>query len=367
MNVFVLAKWGGTARWAEDAVADLRFAGQTVHTFSTRNPKIHPSLERLLLSPSIGAPLCGRLIRMMRRVRPDLILGIGAYDDVSEIIFRRLSAVPDHPPLVAWIGDMFSAARADIASRFDLVAYTDTGFLDLHDRLGFRSRRAYIPLAASRATLRHDVGVAQRIPRLAFVAAETRNRREILNRLPEAVDLYGPGWGEGADLSPHNLTSRLVDGEALARIYATHVAALNIRNGNNVINGMNQRHFAPYLQGAPCRQRLSKRHRGVFRRGRRDVALRRCGPAGGHLPRCTPASKLGGRDRRSGTAPRARTPHLFGSPRGHRAHPRPARRLGRDRLSGNACRTPRVFLCTVAFLQAAAQARLRPDPRRPSP
>jgi hypothetical protein len=188
---------------------------------------------------------------MMRRIRPDLILGIGAYDDVSEIIFRRLSAVPDHPPLVAWIGDMFSASRADIASRFDLVAYTDTGFLDLHDRLGFRSRRAYIPLAASRATLRHHLGVAQRVPRLAFVAAETRNRREILNRLPEAVDLYGPGWGEGADLSPHNRTSRLVDGEALARIYAMHVAALNIRNGNNVINGMNQRHFAPYLQGAP--------------------------------------------------------------------------------------------------------------------
>jgi len=260
MKVFILGKWGGTARWAEDAVEDLRFAGHTIHTFSTRNPAINRSLERILLSPAIGAPLTIRLIRMIRRLTPDLILGIGAFDEVSEIIFRQLSSIPYRPPLVAWIGDIFTAASTDNANRFDLVAYTDSGFLDLHDRLGFSSRRAFIPLAASRARLRRVLGAADRVPRLAFVAAPTQNRREILSQLPEAIDLYGPGWGEGADPSPHRLESRRVDGDALACIYSTHIGALNIRNGKNVINGMNQRHFAPYLSGAPV---ISDRQRDI--------------------------------------------------------------------------------------------------------
>ena len=251
MNVFVLAKWGGTARWAEDVVEDLRFAGHTVHTFPTRNPRIDRSLERLLLSPAIGAPLTVRLIRMMRRLKPDLILGIGAFDDVSKIIFRQLSSMAGRPPLVAWIGDLFTAESADIANRFDLVAYTDTGFLDLHDRFGFASSCAFVPLAANRARLRRGTGVAQRLPRLAFVAAPTRGRRDTLSRLSEAIDVYGPGWGSGADLPPHRLEPRLIDADELASIYSMYTAVLNIRNENNVINGMNQRHFAPYLSGAP--------------------------------------------------------------------------------------------------------------------
>ena len=253
MNIFILAKWGGTARWAEDAVEDLRFCGHTVHAFSTRNPKINRSLEQVLLSPAIGAPLCVRLVWMMRRLRPDLILGIGAYDDVSEIIFRHLSSLPDHPPLVAWVGDVFTAARAGIANRFDLIAYTDTGFLDLHDRLGFSSRRVFMPLAANRArmTAGGGVGVSERIPRLAFVAAPSQNRRDTLGRLPEPIDVYGPGWGERTGLSPHNWESRLVGSDELARIYSMHVGVLNVRNEGNVINGMNQRHFAPYLSATP--------------------------------------------------------------------------------------------------------------------
>jgi spore maturation protein CgeB len=250
VNVFVLSKWGGTARWAEDVVEDLRYAGHAVHTFSTRNPKLNRSLERLLLSNAIGAPLTARLVRAMRRLKPDLILGVGAFDEVSEVIFRHLSSLSGRPPLVGWVGDLFTQTSAGAANNLDLVAYTDTGLLDLHDRLGFSSRRAFIPLAANRTRATGDPGAAARLPRLAFVGAPTRNRREVLSRLPDAIDLYGPDW-EGDDLVQHRRQSRLVRDDELGSIYATHIGALNIRNGKNVINGMNQRHFAPYLFGAP--------------------------------------------------------------------------------------------------------------------
>ena len=43
----------------------------------------------------------------------------------------------------------------------------------------------------------------------------------------------------------------MLGGTELATIYASHLGALNIRHEHNVINGLNQRHFAPYIVGTP--------------------------------------------------------------------------------------------------------------------
>jgi spore maturation protein CgeB len=251
MNIFVVAKWGGAARWAEDVVGDLRFAGHTVHAFAARDARLARALERLLLSEAIGAPRLARLRAMLRRARPDLILGVGAFEPVSAVIFRQLAAIPHRPPLVAWIGDNFAADSAPAANTFDLVAYTDSGLVERHDRLGFRSARAFVPLAANRAAAAPGAPLAERILRLAFVAAPTGNRRALLREVSQRVDLYGPGWGEGAVASPHAVDARLIGARELAGLYASHVGVLNIRNAGNVIDGLNQRHFAPALFGTP--------------------------------------------------------------------------------------------------------------------
>lgn len=248
MRVMVLGKTGGITHWIEDLVGDLRLDGHDTQVVPTRNPWLSKGLERALLSPSFGAPLATLTVRRMRRFAPALMLAAGALDQFPLDLFEPLSAAPRRPPLIAWIGDAFDERQRRIAELFDLVAYTDTGMLARHQDLGFASAAAFVPLGATRAATVPDM---QRMPRLAFVAAPTDNRRALLASVRTPIAIFGPGWQEASELAHHERVARRVMAGELARIYASHLGVLNIRHGLYVINGLNQRHFAPYMQGTP--------------------------------------------------------------------------------------------------------------------
>ncbi len=249
MNLLLLGKTGGITHWTEDVASDLRLSGHAVTIVPTRNPWLSKSLERGLLSPAIGAPLAAHVVRRMRRLQPALILAVGALDQFPPALFQPLSAARDRPPLVAWIGDAFTAHHRVIADLFDLVAYTDTGMLALHHQYGFRAQAAFVPLGATRVP--GTRAVAQRTGALVFVAAPTDNRRAVLAAMRDPVTIFGPGWQGDTALAHHRIDARRIMAEELTRLYATHMGVLNIRHGVYVINGLNQRHFAPYIQGTP--------------------------------------------------------------------------------------------------------------------
>lgn len=251
MKILLLGKIGGITRWVEDVAEDLVLAGHTVKLVPTRNPKLSKSLERLLLSPVVGAPLAHLTVRAMRRFAPDLILAIGALDQHPRDLFLPLFHAAGRPPLAAWTGDNFDQATARIADLFDVVAYTDTGFLDLHRRFACRSAPHFLPLGASRARMVDAALASGRKPHLAFVAGPTPNRRAVLAATRHKVAIYGPGWQHATELTQHERHPHRVLASELARIHAEHLGVLNIRHGTHVINGLNQRHFAPYVQGAP--------------------------------------------------------------------------------------------------------------------
>lgn len=250
MNLLLLGKTGGITRWTEDLAQDLRLSGHAVTVMPTRNPWLHKSLERFLLSPAIGSPLAELLVRQMRRRRPDMVLAVGALDQFPLVLFQHLSAAKQRPPLIAWIGDIFAEHHAPLANLFDIVAYTDTGLLSLHNRFGFKSQGAYVPLGATRGTGAVSRAVS-RAPELAFVAAPAANRRELLAQIADPVAIFGPGWQDANELAHHKRHPVRIDERELAEIYARHIGVLNIRNGGLVINGLNQRHFAPYIQSTP--------------------------------------------------------------------------------------------------------------------
>lgn len=249
MNLFLLGKTGGITHWTEDLAADLRLSGHIVTILPTRNPWLSKGLEQALLSPSIGAPLARAVVRRMRRMRPDLLLAVGALDQFPLPLFQTLANAPDRPPLVAWIGDTFQPHHATIAETFDVVAYTDTGLLALHQQYGFRCQAAFVPLGATRAGTAPSDG--PRNDRLAFVAAPTDNRRALLADVAAPVAIYGPGWQNAAGLAHHHIAARRIMPDELSRLYANHLGVLNIRHSLYVINGLNQRHFAPYILGTP--------------------------------------------------------------------------------------------------------------------
>lgn len=249
MNVLLLGKTGGITHWVEDVAEDLRLSDHVVTIIPTRNPWLGKPIENALLSPGIGAPLAAHIVRKVRRLRPELILAIGALDQFPIVMFEHLAAMRDRPPLIAWIGDVFEPRHAALADLFDIIAYTDTGLLRLHQDFNFQSSGAFVPLGATRSKIGDPA--ARREPRLAFVAAPTRNRRALLADIHAPVAIFGPGWQEGSELDHHRRDARRIHPDELARIYAGHLGVLNIRHGLHVINGLNQRHFAPYVQGAP--------------------------------------------------------------------------------------------------------------------
>ena len=251
VKVLLFGKTRSVNRLVEDAAEGFRRAGHDVHIFEYRNNKLKKTLEPLLLSPRLGYPLAAMMARRMRRMAPDLVLAIGPFHWLPVEIFQMLRAVPNRPPLVAWVGDIFGADAASAADLFDLVAYTDSGMQALHHQFGFRSASGFVPLAAERSAVQR-VGLEQeRIPRLAFVASASPHRRALLSNVPEPVALFGTDWRDATGLQQHPRDGRRIGASELIDIYRTYTGVLNIRHEKNVINGLNQRHFAPYIEGTP--------------------------------------------------------------------------------------------------------------------
>jgi spore maturation protein CgeB len=249
MKLFVLGKRGSITRWTEASIGGLRAAGHEVRVGITRRPNISRSIERALLAGWTGAPMSARLCRAIVRFSPDLILAIGPYLMPLPII-ERVAALPGRPPLVGWVGDVFSDTSFRAAELLDAVAYTDTGMLALHKKLGFPSRAVFLPHAAN-PLLDHGVsGWPPRDPRMVFVANPTERRLALVSQIRTPMCLYGHGWKRLAR-SDHQIDSRRIGNDELARIYRAHLAVLNIRNEHNILTGLNQRHFDPYLAATP--------------------------------------------------------------------------------------------------------------------
>lgn len=247
MRLFVLGKRGSVTHWTEDAVAGFRAAGHDVCLGSTRNPIVHRSIEQILLARWTGAPLAARIRRAVTRFSPDLILAITAYHTPVAIV-EHLATLPNRPPMVGWVGDLFSDESRCLAGLFDAVAYTDTGLLGLHNELGFPSRAVFLPHAASPRLRPIRQEARDRQTDMVFVANPTPHRLALVGQVRTPMQLYGPGWHQLGQ-TRHQIHPGRVGLDELAAIYGAHLAVLNVRNEGNVLTGLNQRHFDPYLLG----------------------------------------------------------------------------------------------------------------------
>lgn len=246
MRIAVLGKIGSVIQWLEACAGALRAEGHDVHVGSTRNPALHRSIERGLLSERIGAPMAAGIARGVRRFAPDLILVIGPYE-IPFAILERVAAIPGRAALFGWIGDVFSQRSERVADLFDVMAYTDSGLVSRHRLLGFRPPAVYLPHAAN-----PHAAPGKRVQRrdmMVFVANPTDHRRAVIEAVTQPLVIYGPAWARTG--VGHETHARRVSSRELPALYAGHLAALNIRNELNVLFGLNQRNFDPYLLGTP--------------------------------------------------------------------------------------------------------------------
>ena len=240
MKIFLIGKSGSITHWLEAAAGAFRREGHDVRVGVVRRPWLNAGIEGALADP-----LAGMMATSIARFSPDLILAIGAFH-VPLPFLERIASLPGRPALAGWVGDLFDGTAETVASRYDLVAYTDSGLLARHASLGFGTRAIFLPHAAS---LDAAPAAAVRAPRLVFVANATPGRKAVIDGLGAPIAVYGPGWSVEPG-SSHDIHGR-VPHRAVAGLYARHLAALNIRNERNVLHGLNQRSFDPYLSATP--------------------------------------------------------------------------------------------------------------------
>lgn len=215
---------------------------------STRDPRLAPSLNNLLLSPSVGAPLLRLIIARIRRFRPDLILAVRA-DAVPADVLGAIVGIEGRAAFVGWVGDRIDADFTERAAYYDALAYTDTGLLRRHRELGIATPAGFVPHAVN--VRRRRASAVTRLQCMALVANPTAYRCTIVSGIREPIAIYGPGWANAAAVPQHRFTHRRLAQEEVVEVYARHFAVLNMRNEQNVINGLNQRSFAPYMFATP--------------------------------------------------------------------------------------------------------------------
>ena len=185
------------------------------------------------------------IARQAERMSPDLILAIGGFhtpiDVIAALRDRRVAA-----PIVGWVGDAFGAEASPLAALYDLVAHTDSALEARHRDLGFAAPSLWLPHAAN-----PHRGAPQRARAntMVFIAAASPDRRRVIESISEPIVIHGPGWRE-APPAAHRVAGGRVPHRALSSLYAGHIASLNLKNAANVVVGLNQRSFDPYLFGA---------------------------------------------------------------------------------------------------------------------
>ncbi len=241
MKIFLIGKTGSINHWLEDAVVAFRGDGHQVRLGVVRRAWLNAGLESAM-AERLAASMAGTATRFA----PDLILSIGGFHAPTPFL-ERLATLPGRPPLVGWVGDLFDGSARRAAELYDLVAYTDSALMARHGEIGFPSRAMFLPHAVNSGPAPPP---AERAHRMVFVANATPSRRAIVGFTTAPLSVFGPGWTveatSGHDVHPGRVSHRRVAG-----LYAGHLASLNIRNEFNVLNGLNQRNFDPYVSATP--------------------------------------------------------------------------------------------------------------------
>ena len=262
----------GNFQWFSDTARALRRLGHTTTLFPcpetwTASPAVTQRLEQRLL------PLAGwlaryqealfrrrdrRLIRLARRLRPDLVLVLKGETLSGEVLaeVKRLA----HGPLVTWWVDdpwRFPSSLERFAL-FDHVFVFDRSYVLRLEALGAK-RVHFLPCACDETVYRpmrltrgdqRDLGSD-----VAFVAWSYPEREAVVRALARAVDIgvWGGGWrnletlrtGRGTPVVRGSAVSTLT----AARIYNASRIGLNAHASQTRLGGLNTRAFELLASG----------------------------------------------------------------------------------------------------------------------
>lgn len=191
--------------------------------------------------------------KKLKTFQPDFIFIVAPYFLSVEYfkILQSYKSAHSTAIVAGWIGDNFDSINLDnrfISSIIDVKFITDTGFKNY-----FSSTDTvyYLPLATTdKIFFNRNM---QRDFLSSFVASHTQKREQYLSQINFPCYIYGTGWKQLSKKNQNNyltLNNKKLSIQETAKLYNCSKIILNFNNENNIINGVNQRTFDPFLCGA---------------------------------------------------------------------------------------------------------------------
>jgi spore maturation protein CgeB len=170
---------------------------------------------------------------------PDIVIFVSAFF-IPKCLYAVLAEMPNKPYTIGWSGDAFDENMKEQASILDKLYSTDSFFVDRG--LGYGWNTAYLPLAFNPRLFLPPSSQIQRSKETIFIGNPAPDREELLSKLSFPIFLIGSGWGR-VNTGIHRKSARSISLNEVVHLYQTTYAVVNMRQGVNVVNGLNMRSF----------------------------------------------------------------------------------------------------------------------------
>lgn len=250
IRILVLGKKGGILHWFEnvlDAMADFR--NVEVCPFSVNYFGLVDRLKKNVIK-KFNRQWFDRLVgnqfnAVMQSFRPDLVLIVDCFYVPPEI-FEILNSQKKSTVVAWWIGDLSDFQNLARLECVDKFYFTDTYFVKKAAEVGINNT-SYLPLACNSRvySLKNQ---ASRDSRMVFVGAYAQNRETLLRQVSRPMIIVGNRWDQMAG-SVHEIHAKRISLQKVDEIYNRHSCVLNIKNSDNVVNGLNMRTFDAAASG----------------------------------------------------------------------------------------------------------------------
>ncbi|MEP4079754.1 CgeB family protein [Haloferula sp.] len=248
-RVVVLGKGRSILTWFEDLQKGFEQAAAEVRGISIQ---AESGQERLVqkrdgLKELENPKVLERIRVELEEFSPDLIV-VQNKAGIPAVACESWGEILKNSQLVGWLCDNLNEVPTRLEACFNRVYYFDSGCIPALEKFYKNNQGVmfdYMPLAV--APERYPlVSEGSRKQSMVFAGKCSPHRLEFFEKIRKKglpLEVYGPGCGDW--LRPWR--GRRISAASLAKLYAGHVASLNLLQPGNTERGMNLRAFE-----APC-------------------------------------------------------------------------------------------------------------------
>lgn len=248
MRVLIVGK-KNMLHWPEHVRDAWNEVGWTTRLFLYNDPGFGSKIVQSVLKQfhrSFPARYLSKVFQdAVERFEPDVIMFVSAFF-VPKELYEVLETLPKKPVIIGWAGDGFDQSVQPIAAKFDRLYSTDTYYAQKGSEFGWKS--AYLPLAFNPKWFFPPQN-PDRNHEVVFIGNPCTEREELFAQLQHTVTLIGPKWKNFVHPS-HRIWTKEISLKQVAEVYRSCNGVINIKQGINVVNGVNMRSFEAPACGA---------------------------------------------------------------------------------------------------------------------